>query len=236
MEDASVREKLLKRSAIQIVARDGLEKTTTKKIATNVDLNEVYIYRCFLDKEDLLKKVFLETDRAFLHEVQRRLEGMISGSVQCEGFMDEKFRQESFRWGNAGQEKFRQEKVRPEDSLETLWKDCWDFLLKRPEQCLFYTRYYYSASYDAEVQQEHRENCQELLELFVDSGFVGLQDTTLLYILELMWNFAAKVAQGIWVNTEETSEQCREFVFAVCRNTVQNAKQGAMQEIAFAGV
>ena len=41
-------------SAVRVVARDGLEKTTTKAIASEAKLNEAYIYKCFSGKDDLL--------------------------------------------------------------------------------------------------------------------------------------------------------------------------------------
>lgn len=43
-------------STIRVIARDGLDKTTTKAIATEANLNEAYIYQLFDGKEDLLKK------------------------------------------------------------------------------------------------------------------------------------------------------------------------------------
>ena len=39
---------------VRVVARDGLDKTTTKAIATEAGLSEAYIYRCFESKEALL--------------------------------------------------------------------------------------------------------------------------------------------------------------------------------------
>lgn len=41
-------------SAVRVVARDGMEKTTTKAIASEAKLNEAYIYKCFSGKDDLL--------------------------------------------------------------------------------------------------------------------------------------------------------------------------------------
>lgn len=35
---------------VRVVARDGLDKTTTKAIATEAGLSEAYIYRCFVSK------------------------------------------------------------------------------------------------------------------------------------------------------------------------------------------
>ena len=36
--------------SVRVVARDGLDKTTTKAIATEAGLSEAYIYRCFESK------------------------------------------------------------------------------------------------------------------------------------------------------------------------------------------
>lgn len=49
-------------SAIRVVARAGLDKTTTKAIAADAGLNEAYIYRCFESKEDLLRAAFHMAD------------------------------------------------------------------------------------------------------------------------------------------------------------------------------
>ena len=48
---------------VRVVARDGLDKTTTKAIATEAGLSEAYIYRCFESKEALLCAPW--KDRAF---------------------------------------------------------------------------------------------------------------------------------------------------------------------------
>lgn len=40
-------------SAVRVVARDGLEKTTTKAIASEAKLNEAYIYKCFSGKDEM---------------------------------------------------------------------------------------------------------------------------------------------------------------------------------------
>lgn len=50
-------------AAIAVVARDGLDKLTTRSIASECDLHDTYIYRYFLDKEDLLKRAFLREDK-----------------------------------------------------------------------------------------------------------------------------------------------------------------------------
>lgn len=49
---------------VRVVARDGLDKTTTKAIATDAGLSEAYIYRCFESKEALLCAAFHMEDVA----------------------------------------------------------------------------------------------------------------------------------------------------------------------------
>lgn len=52
---------------VRVVARDGLDKTTTKAIATEAGLSEAYIYRCFESKEALLCAAFHMEDVAFAY-------------------------------------------------------------------------------------------------------------------------------------------------------------------------
>lgn len=48
-----VREALLN-STVRIVSQYGLERTTTKLIAADAQINEAYIYRCYDSKDSLL--------------------------------------------------------------------------------------------------------------------------------------------------------------------------------------
>ena len=52
-----VREALLN-STVRIVAQYGLERTTTKLIAADAQINEAYIYRCYDSKDSLLQATF----------------------------------------------------------------------------------------------------------------------------------------------------------------------------------
>lgn len=61
---------------VRVVARDGLDKTTTKAIATEAGLSEAYIYRCFESKEALLCAAFHMEDVAFAYFLKQNLVGM----------------------------------------------------------------------------------------------------------------------------------------------------------------
>ena len=58
-------------SAVRVVARDGLEKTTTKAIASEAKLNEAYIYKCFSGKDDLLSAALHMEDVNFANLLQK---------------------------------------------------------------------------------------------------------------------------------------------------------------------
>ena len=62
MKKEYMRQKLME-SAIHVVAAEGIHKATTKAIANHSGVNEVYIYRLFEDKEDLLAQTFSLIDR-----------------------------------------------------------------------------------------------------------------------------------------------------------------------------
>lgn len=60
---------------VRVVARDGLDKTTTKAIATEAGLSEAYIYRCFESKEALLRAAFHMEDVAFAYFLKQKPHG-----------------------------------------------------------------------------------------------------------------------------------------------------------------
>lgn len=60
-------------SAVRVVARDGMEKTTTKAIASEAKLNEAYIYKCFSGKDDLLSAALHMEDVNFANLLQKTL-------------------------------------------------------------------------------------------------------------------------------------------------------------------
>jgi hypothetical protein len=61
MKQDELRRRLID-GTIHVIAQDGLDKATTKQIGIETSINQAYIYRCFEDKEDMLKKTFEELD------------------------------------------------------------------------------------------------------------------------------------------------------------------------------
>lgn len=72
-------------STVRVVAQYGLERTTTKLISTEANLNEAYIYRCFESKEMLLREAFLEEDKRFVQLLRENAAGDAEGTLLLEG-------------------------------------------------------------------------------------------------------------------------------------------------------
>lgn len=109
-----LREALIE-SAVRIVAQHGFEKTMTKPIASDAHVNEVYIYRCYENKDALLNAAFHAEDIRLAELVHKTMPVMrtvgLSRKERC--FL--------------------------------LWKPCWDFMVHRPDGCRFYLQYCCSA-------------------------------------------------------------------------------------------
>ena len=118
---------------VRVVAKDGLDKTTTKAIATEAGLSEAYIYRCFESKEALLCAAFHMEDVAFAYFLKQNLVGM---HIQNAPWKDRAFQ---------------------------LWSASWRFILGRKDDCLFYLRYYYSANCRTYAYEEHLLKTLEML-------------------------------------------------------------------------
>ena len=74
MEQESMKQAFME-CAVRVVARDGMEKATTKAIAAEAKLNEAYIYKCFSNKDELLS--------AALHMEDVRLANLLQKNASC---------------------------------------------------------------------------------------------------------------------------------------------------------
>ena len=58
---------------IHVIAREGLDKASTKQIGLATNINEAYIYRCFKDKEDMFAKAFDSLDNELANKILQHL-------------------------------------------------------------------------------------------------------------------------------------------------------------------
>ena len=185
-------------SAIRIVARDGMEKTTTKAIAAEAKLNEAYIYKCFSGKDELLSAALHMEDENFANFLQKTLPVM---------------HMQGFSW---------------KERAYILWKKSWDFILKEPADCIFYIRYYYSASCRIHAYETHLACFKPLIEKASKSFKPATNMDMLIHqIFSTMLFFASRVLGGELENSEETTAWAFEQIYSF---VVPNVKDEVLEE------
>lgn len=189
MEDNYLEQQSMKQafmeSAVRIVAREGLAKTTTKAIAAEAGLNEAYIYKCFNGKDELLSEAFHMEDERFAALLRETLPVM---------------RMPGFTW---------------KERAFLLWKKSWDFILDKEADCIFYIRYYYSADCRTYAYDTHLKHFHELIEkvrpTFKQDANV---DMLVQQIFDTMLAFATRVLNGEIENSEATTELTFEQIYS----------------------
>ena len=113
MKQDEIRRRLID-GTIHVIAKDGLDKASTKQIGIATSTNEAYIYRCFDDKEDMFARAFDALDDELADKVMQHLPVMYMHEIEYE--------------------------LRCRFFFSAVWK----FLLGNRDKCLTYVRYYYS--------------------------------------------------------------------------------------------
>lgn len=121
-------------ATVQAVVKHGVEKVTTRSIAAQCRVKEIYIYRYFENKEDLLAKTFAYADECFLNTIFDHLPVMNYASI------DYQLR------------------------CRALFTKCWEYLLAHPDWLIFYICYYYSSSFQKYAYHAHMERYEVLIE------------------------------------------------------------------------
>ena len=172
-------------SAVCVVARDGIENTTTKSIAKEAGINEAYIYRCFNNKEDLLRSAFHSEDVRFLDMLLKNIPLLHKKGASLE--------EKSF----------------------ALWSAVWRFVLKKPDDCIFYIRYYYSSYFTKYAKEEHDKFFKVLTKkgrkVFCDDTHVGM---LLHQIFDTMLLKASRVINGEIPDNEETEKRVFGIIYS----------------------
>lgn len=112
-------------AAILSVSRVGLENATTRVIGEFAEMNATYIYRYFIDKEDLLRRAYVQENTAYIGKILEKLENI------------------------------KKSKETLSTKAATLWSYCVNYLLDRPDTCRFLRYYYNSPNLKNYVFEEH---------------------------------------------------------------------------------
>ena len=172
-------------ATVQVVAREGLEKLTTRSIASECDLHDTYIYRYFLSKEDLLKRTFLREDKLLNDIILERMKNTDLSEMH-----------------------FR-------EKLELIWFDTWKLFVENPEKCKFYVRYYYSPYFQDAVEEYKEENKELLkrFKSFFDTDMDV--EILYHYNIHTLLHMAMRVATGELEKTEKVKEEIFELIYSI---------------------
>lgn len=173
------------KSVVRVVAKYGLEKTTTKAIAAEAKLNEAYIYKCFSGKDELLWEALHMEDVNFAVLLHETLPVMQRSDIP--------WKERAF----------------------ILWKTCWDFILEEPDDCIFYIRYYFSACCLGSTHQSHMRDFQPIIEKTRPSFKEGTHMDMLIHqIFSTMLFFASRVMSNDLENNEATTKWTFEQIYS----------------------
>lgn len=174
---------LIARTA-DVIATEGLDKTTTKAIAVGSGINEAYIYRNFFDKEDLLSKTFDALDEELLAETLERISVMymteLEFDLRCRIFFE----------------------------------GVWNFMIGNKNKCLAFIRYYYSPYYKRNSAVKHKQRfwvlVEKLKEAFIEEADVWM---ILNHILHVMLAFAVMVHNEQMPSEDNYSEHVFRVIY-----------------------
>lgn len=184
MDQQSMKQAFIE-STVRVVARDGLEKATTKAIAAEAGLNEAYIYKCFAGKDELLSEAFYREDENFARLLRDTLPVM---------------RLPDLTW---------------KERAFLLWKRSWEFILEKEPDLLFYLRYYYSVNCRTYAYDAHLKHFHKLIEKVGPAFKPGTNVDMLVHqIFDTMLAFASRVAGGEMENNEATTGWAFEQIYS----------------------
>ena len=178
---------------IHVIARDGLDKATTKQIGIETSVNEAYIYRCFEDKEDLFAKTFEALDQELFANGMRYIPVMYTQNMAYE--------------------------MRCWIFFGAIWK----FLLGNRDKCLAFVRYYYSPYFARNSAEEHKKRFVPLIEKFKDAFREEANVWMIMnHILTTMLDFAIKVYNGAVPDNDDTAEHVFRLIYVSIRQYFKN--------------
>jgi len=183
MKHYNVRDRLID-GTIKVIARDGLDKATTKAITKETALYETYIYQYFSGKDGLFAEAFEKLDEELLYVSLKNL--------QLFSDMQVSFRQRA----------------------KTYFDEIWKFMLGNKEKCIAFIRYYYSPYFNKFSAQKHTQRYEPLVEkisiIFKNEANVWM---LLSYMLSTALMFAITVIDGALEDNEDTREHVFRVIY-----------------------
>ena len=181
---------------IEVIAKVGLEKTTTKAITAGTGINEAYIYRYFADKEDLLVKTFIKLDEELLEQTLQHISVMYVQELEY--------------------------KLRCRIYFDAIWK----FLLNSKEKCLAFIRYFYSPYFTKLSAEDHKKRFLPLVEKFKDAFIEEADVWMILnHILNVLLAFAVMVHNDQMSPEDDYAEHVFRVIYASVKQYFKNTEE-----------
>ena len=179
----SIKQKLIDKT-IEVIAKEGIGKTTTKALTADTGVNEGYIYRYFSGKEGLLSETFDMLDEELVSKTLQYIDVMYMENLDYE--------------------------LRCRVYFEAVWK----FLLGNSDKCLAFIRYYYSPYFNKYSIETHKQRYAPLLnkisEAFKEEANVWM---LLKHMLNIMLDFSIRVFNGEVPDDADTAEHVFRLVY-----------------------
>lgn len=183
MKQDEFRQRLID-GTIHVIARDGIDKATTKSIGEETSINQAYIYRHFKDKEDMVAKAFDSLDDELVAKALQHVSVMYMKEMEYE--------------------------MRCWVFFTSVWK----FMLSNRDKCLTFIRYYYSPYFAKYSAEAHKRRYIPLVEKFKDAFRDEANVWMLLnHILNVMLDFAVKVFDGAVPDNNNTAEHVFRLIY-----------------------
>lgn len=138
-------------ATVRSVLENGLENTTARTIGSLSGVNEVYIYRYFKNKDDLIAKTFDYADEKFLEHILESFPVMKYDSVDYDM------------------------------RCRLLFTKCWDYIMANPDWLMFYVGYYYSKSFQIYSYDDHMKRYEVLISKMKPACHKNADVTTVLH-------------------------------------------------------
>lgn len=171
---------LLMNNTIHLVANGGFESATTKELTfcggslPDLKMNEVYIYRLFGSKENLYEQTFLYLDREVFNAFR-------TGANFAGGLTQD-----------------------TEGKLYRIFDTAWQFIITHEEHCRCYVRYYYSAYFKNQSQEQHLKLFEKMIQKLVPLFKEDADVVSILHsVFTAIFDFAIRVYNGELENSEE---------------------------------
>lgn len=192
MKQDEIRQKLID-GTIRVIARDGLDKASTKQIGLATATNEAYIYRCFKGKEDMFANAFTALDEELLSKTLQHVDILYQADIE-----------------------FVQR-------CRTYFFAVWDFLLGNRDKCLTYMQYFYSPYFTKYSATDRQKRFLPLVKqfraAFRDEADVWM---ILNYSLNVMLDFAVKVHNNQMSADDDYAEHVFRVIYVSIKQYFRN--------------